>query len=89
MKPKFEWVMKIAVISVSHAPDRDWKPEHTFHFSCPDEEVALIVLIEDLDPEEPEWLHEIAKALLAEGHAWVRFDVDGPVIEGLPTFKWD
>ena len=87
MKPKIDWVMKVAVINSSHMPG-PYACEGMFHFWCKDEEVPILY-IGDPDNATPEWVVTVANPLLEQGFEWVRFDCCGDVIEGLPTFKWD
>lgn len=89
MSLKLEWEMNIAVISTAHHP-QEWKPDHwIFHFKTDDPKDGVIVYIQDLEEDKPEWLRTLAGLLEDEGCGWIRFLPDGPVIEGLPTFEWD
>lgn len=87
-KPTINWTMSVAVISTAHHP-QGWEPDvWTFFFKADDPRDGVVVYIEDLDPDKPEWLRTLATPLLAAGYGWVRFDQDAGVIEGLPTFEW-
>jgi hypothetical protein len=93
MKPWTDWQMQVSVISTAHmpSPDPDFGKEYVWAPVNYEAHVTFMVLIEDLDENAPEWLIKLNEGMRNKGFApaWVRFDCNAHIIEGLPTFKWD
>lgn len=88
MSLNLSWTMSVAVISTAHHP-QGWEPDiWLHHFKSDYGDAGVIVYLEDLEDDQPDWLRILAQPLLAAGYGWVRFDPDAEVIEGLPIFEW-
>ena len=87
------WEMKVPVLSTLHVPgDEALKKFCEENASATGEGYNFIFV--DLDwiwEGDEAWMEPIADWMEAKGYTdWVRFDADGDVIPGLPTYeeKW-
>ena len=87
---KDAWVMIVPVLSTSHMPAFDaWEDSAPFEV-CMNEYTGFICIEEEKDL--PDWLIPIAQwvnTTYVARCAWVRFDPDGDIIDGLPTYNWE
>lgn len=82
------WEMKVAVVSTQHHP-QGWEPADSDFVFLPREAAdGVILCIEDVHSDLPEWQRELALPLVKAGYNFVRFDADGPVLDGLPVHPW-
>ena len=95
------WVMQIPVISTQHIPKElaEWLREHEFGDDVVDMFMGWMICVHtnidyvDLDPwGAMERLKQFMKLnypeLIADGLAWIRFDVDGDEYVGLEDYYW-
>ena len=98
---KAEWVMTVPVVSNRHIPKElaEWLREHEFDEDVADMHMGWMICVHtnidyvDLDPwGAMERLKQFMKLnypeLIADGLAWIRFDVDGDEYVGLEDYDW-
>lgn len=86
------WIMTVAVLSTSHMPQEDFAT-----LLCSTEclgplmsDIALLLCLDDhtdierIDPGT----RAAIDFVVSKGYAYLRFDPEGEVIEGLPVFDW-
>lgn len=94
------WEMTVPVLSTSHVPGSDALDDlvfdHEFTDSVLDYGAGWFVFLpatrrsKDTDDRVPGWLHPVLQWF--DNHYpdefWIRFDRDGCVVDGLPTYDW-
>ena len=91
-KPDAPWIMAVAVLSTIHMAQEDFAT-----LLCSNEclgglmdDSALLLSLDDHDEiaEIDPGTRAAIDFIASKGYAYLRFDPNGEVIEGLPVFDW-